>query len=440
MTSHQVQMLLVGLAVIFLLARVLGALARRAGQPAVVGEICAGILLGPTLFGGVLSDALFPADVRPALTALADVGLVLFMFFVGLETDTGSLRGRGRAAAGGVIGSIAVPMLMGAGLGLLLLRAPIAGDVPAGPFAVFIGLVLAVTAFPVLARILEDRGLFTTAVGGIALAVAAAIDVAVWGGLAAVQAWVGGDGTVWLAGAFALYLVTLAVLVRPLLRRFLTPDGLSAPLTPTAYVVLLAGALLSAAATEAMGMHFILGAFLFGLAMPRKGAATLHADLADRLGGLTSVLLPVYFVVAGLRVDLGALGLSALGFLLLILSFSVLGKVGGTYLGLRTQGMPARPSMALTALLSTRGLTDLVVLGVGLQIGLLGGELYSLLVVVVLITTLSIGPLLTLIYRKPVEIPAGARASDSEGTVPEARTGRSPSAAADQAAVQRPTK
>ncbi|TDE32600.1 cation:proton antiporter [Actinomadura sp. 6K520] len=422
MTSHQVQLLFADLALILVLARGLGALATRVGQPAVVGEIVAGILLGPTLLSDGISEALFPAEVQSVLAGIADLGLAVFMFAVGLEVDTGALRGRGRPAVGAIVGATLVPFGLGLGLGFHLLRAhPVEGS-PAAAFVVFIGLAVSVTAFPVLARILEDRGLFATPLGGLALAVAAIVDVAAWVALAAVQAMVGGEAALWRAGLFVCYAALLFLVVRPLLRGFLSAGGAGGPLTPWTFAVLLSGTLLSAVATQAMGMHLIMGAFLFGLIMPRGGGGpALRAELEDRLGQLTAVLLPVYFVVAGLRIDLASLDVSDLWLLCLIMAVAVAGKVGGTYLGLRTQGMPARPSAAIAALMNTRGLTGPVVLGVGLQFGLLDDPLYSLMVVMTLLTTLMTGPLLSLTLRGHADEPAaagGAREPTGRTAVP----------------------
>ncbi|GAA4520987.1 hypothetical protein GCM10023191_098710 [Actinoallomurus oryzae] len=415
MTSHQVQLFLLDVTLIVVLARGLGVLAGRVGQPPVVGEIIAGILLGPTLMDGRLSDALFPAEVRSSLTGVADIGLALFMFAVGLEADAGALRGRGRLAVGAVVGANAVPFALGVGLGFYLLRThPVRGASPTA-FVVFVALTVSVTAFPVLARIIESRGLFATTLGGLALATAAMVDVVAWAELAVVQALIGGGAALWRTALFVLYGAGLFLIVRPLLHRLMRAEWSRRVPTAGTFPVVMAGALLSGAATEAMGMHFILGSFLFGMAMPRTGSAASHADLSDGVGRLTSVLLPVYFVVAGLQIDLTSLSISSVWQFGAILLVAVAGKVGGTYLGLRTQGMPSRPSMAIAALMNTRGLTGPIVVGVGLEMGLFDGELYSLMVVMMLITTLMTDPLLSLTFRGSVEVPGSVR-GDGEST------------------------
>ncbi|MEV5976631.1 cation:proton antiporter [Streptomyces sp. NPDC052114] len=416
MTSHQVQLLLADVALILFLARALGALAAKLRQPPVVGEILAGILLGPTLFDGVMAETLFPPDVRPLLTALANIGVALFMFAVGLEIDHGTLRGRGRMTAGAAIGSTLVPFGVGLALAYYLMRVHDT-DKPVA-FTVFIALAVSVTAFPVLARILDDRGLSRTALGAISLATAAVVDIVAWAALAAVQASVGGQGGQhWRVALILPFIALMLTVVRPLLRRFMVPGGKAAALTPGWFSVVLVGALVSGAATEAMGMHYIFGSFLFGLVMPREGAPELRDAINGRVHHITVLLLPIYFVVAGLKVDLSGIGASELAQFAAIMVVAVAGKFGGTYLGARARGLPARPSVALAALMNTRGLTELVILGVGLEAGLLNESLYGLMVTMALVTTAMTGPLLTLVYRKKVEVPGERAGGDAQAAV-----------------------
>ncbi|PVE10270.1 cation:proton antiporter [Streptomyces scopuliridis] len=412
MSSHQVQLLFIDLGLILFLARGLGHLAARVNQPAVVGEIVAGVVLGPTLFNGAISDLLFPDDIRPLLTGMADVGVALFMFAVGLELDGSTLRGRSRVTGGAILGSTVAPFLLGIGLAFYLLRTHESRDTAA--FVVFIGLSVSVTAFPVLARILTERGISKTAVGGIALATAASVDVVAWTALAAVQATAGGGGEHWRVVLAVPYILVMMYVVRPLLRAVFVKDGKAVAFAPWHLALVLIGVLLSAAATEAMGMHFIFGAFLFGTIMPREKTLALRTEIHDRTGQVTSLLLPVYFVVAGLKVDLGSMGSSDFVELGVILLVAIVGKFGGTYVGARSQGLPSRPAAALGVLMNTRGLTELVILGIGLQLGLLDTGLYSLMVVMAVVTTAMTGPLLSRVYRKPVEVPRAPESAEPE--------------------------
>lgn len=395
MNTHQVVFLLFDLAVIVVLARLLGAAARRLDQPPVIGEVLAGVLLGPTLFGEAFSAALFPLDVRPFLTALANVGVAVFMFVVGLELERTLLRGRGRLAVTVAVSSIVLPFSLGVGLAFYL-AANHAAEHRLG-FLLFIGAAMSVTAFPILARILKDRGMLGTTLGGLALTCAAIDDVLAWCLLAVVVLVTGnGGGDQWLIVLGVLYVALMLWVVRPLLKRFLKAGTVIGPGT---LGTLLAGVLLSAAATEWIGLHFIFGAFLFGVVVPREGLDVLRHAIVDRVGEFNSaLLLPVFFIVAGLKVDLSSLGPAGLVELALVLLVAVAGKFGGAFTGARLHGLPARESAALATLMNTRGLTELIILTVGLELGVLDRPLYSIMVVMAVITTAMAGPLLRVIY------------------------------------------
>jgi Kef-type K+ transport system membrane component KefB len=400
MTTHQTTSLLAGLAVLVLLARLLGALARRLGQPAVIGEVLAGIALGPTLFHGAVSDALFPGSTRPLLSALAAVGVAVFMFIVGLEWDTGLIRGSGGIAPAVSVSSIVLPFGLGAALALVLMDRHGTDDRTA--FMLFIGIAMSITAFPVLARILTDRGMTRTPLGVVALACASIDDVLAWSLLAGVVALSGAAGPdQWRILLAVPYLLGMLFVVRPLLRRWADRQA-SLRLTPAVFAGLLVALLLSAAATEWVGLHYIFGAFLLGAVLPRSGTGPLRREVHDRLGHMSStLLLPVFFLVAGLQVDLSGLDAGGLGDLALILLVAVGGKFLGAFAAARANRMPVRQSAALATLMNTRGLTELIVLNVGLQLGFLRQGLYSLMVVMAVVTTAMAGPLLTWLLGRP---------------------------------------
>lgn len=413
MTTQQISALLLALAIISLFSFGAGALARRLGQPPVIGEVLLGVLVGPTLLHGVISNTLFPTDIRPFLTALANVGVALFMFTVGADLDAGVLRGRKVVAGTVASGSIVLPFGLGCALALYLYADHQTGNKTG--FVLFMGAAMSVTAFPVLARILTDRGMSRTWLGNVALACAAIDDVLAWTLLAVVVAICGAStGSPWLLLLFIPYLVVMVTLVRPALRRLMA-KGRVLGSSPSALVITLAGLLLSAAFTEWIGLHFIFGAFLFGAVMPRgasqklrtgidEGATESIADKISHLNGL--LLLPIFFIVAGLKVDLSGMSGNDLLALVLILAAAVGGKFLGAFITARLSGMARRPATALSLLLNTRGLTELIILTVGLQLGILDGQLYSSMVVMALVTTAMAGPLLQLLY--PMRAPGTA--------------------------------
>ncbi|GGN45549.1 cation:proton antiporter domain-containing protein [Streptomyces fuscichromogenes] len=400
MTTDQTSSLLFGLAVIVLLARALGALARRIHQPAVIGEVLAGIALGPTFLHGAVSDTLFPDSIRPLLSALAAVGVAVFMFLVGVEWDAAMIRDSGSLAAIVSLGSVLLPFGLGILLAVYLMDDYGSGDHTS--FMLFMGIAMSITAFPVLARILTDRRMTRSPLGVIALACAAVDDVLAWSLLAAVVAVSGSAGSdQWRILLAVPYLLGMFFVVHPLLARLVARRP-SARMTPTVFAGVVVGLLLSASATEWLGLHYIFGAFLFGMILPRSGTEQVRADVQERLGHLSgTLLLPVFFLVAGLSVDLSGLDVGGLGALGLILLVAIGGKFTGAFLAARFNGMPLRQSAALATLMNTRGLTELIVLNVGLQLGFLGPDLYSLMVVMAVVTTAMAGPLLSWIIGRP---------------------------------------
>jgi Kef-type K+ transport system membrane component KefB len=391
------------LVVIVAATRLVGALAARLRQPRVVGEIAAGLLLGPSLLGRLapgLSAWLFPPATFPVLLAVSHLGLLFFMFLVGLHLDLGMLRASGRTALVASPVSIVVPLALGIVVGGVI-QPRFAPAVSPLPFALFMGVALSVTAFPVLARILEERGLARTRIGAVAIACAAVDDVTAWCLLAGVTAYVRAAAG---SSSFARTLLLLAVfaaavllVLPPVLKRLLTRSP--AAFLPLAVVCLLA----CAAATEAIGVHALFGAFLAGIAMPRRD--DLRHALEVSLAAVTSVvLLPLFFASTGLRLDVGWLqGSAAWSAFGLILLAAVGGKLGGSMVAARATGMGWRDAAGLGILLNTRGLVELVILGAGLELGVLPPPVYSMMVLMALATTAMATPALQALGLAPSE-------------------------------------
>jgi Kef-type K+ transport system membrane component KefB len=389
--------LLLQLAAVLVATRAGGALARRLGQPSVVGEIAAGLCLGPSLFGRVapgLSAALFPPASIPVLQGLSQLGLLLFMFRVGSEVDLARLRSLGRVAAVTSLVSIVVPLLLGTAAGAVAAPGLDPGHATFTT-AVFVGVALSVTAFPVLARILSERGLSRTAVGTMALACAAVDDVSAWVLLAALSTWArsaaGAATLFYTASLVASHAAVLLLVVRPALARLHRRWGDAHPGWQPLSLVLL---LLSAAATEWVGVHALFGAFLSGVVMPRGEA--LRRTTTQPLEVVTDLLLlPLFFAITGLRTDLGRLQAPGAWLLaVLVIATAVVGKLAASSLAARALGTPWRDAIELGILLNTRGLVELVILGAGLEMGVVGPSLYSVLVLMALLTTVMTSPLL----------------------------------------------
>ncbi|GAC68654.1 cation:proton antiporter [Gordonia soli] len=412
MEKHTVAFLLLDVAVIIAAARIGGRIARAFRQPPVIGEMAIGIALGPSLFGllpGAPDEWLFPTDVRPLLGALAQIGLVLFMFIVGLELDLRITRGRERAAGSISIASIVLPFVLGAGLGVLIYPSH---DVVGGEqisklgLSLFLGIAMSITAFPILARILTDRGMQRTVPGVFSLAAAAIDDIVAWTLLALVIAIITGGSPLAIARIVGLTLVYAAVMflvVRPLLRKLVAWRDAAGRLTPDILAVILVGLFLSSAATDVIGIHQIFGAFVFGAVMPRVGAGALTRDIFERLEQVSVLLLlPMFFVVTGLTVDIAGIGGTGWWQLILVLIVAMSGKFVGAYFGARVSGIPQRQSAAISVLMNTRGLTELVILTAGRELGVLSDDLFAMMVIMALVTTIMAEPLLRLIYPQSV--------------------------------------
>jgi Kef-type K+ transport system membrane component KefB len=397
--------LLLQLITIVLTARALGALFQRLGQPPVIGEIVAGILLGPSLLGAVSPNIfafLFPPASVGLLKLFAEIGVLLFLFAVGLELDVERLRHQAQTAVVVSHASIVVPYFLGVGLALYLY----ADFAPPGteflPFALFMGIALSITAFPVLVRILKERGLAGTRLGQVAVTAAAVDDVTAWSLLAMVVAISASRG-VWAATAtIALTLVFIAVMlfvVGPLFRRALGAHAEREEPGKTVIAAVLVVLLASALTTELIGIHALFGAFLAGVVMPRQRG--FRSYLTERLEEFSSVfLLPLFFAFTGLRTKIGLLN-DARSWLIcgLIILVATAGKLGGSMLAARMTGTPWTDAFVLGALMNSRGLMELIALNVGYELGILTPRIFAMMVLMALVTTFATGPLLSLAGR-----------------------------------------
>lgn len=374
-----------------------GALGRQLGQPLVVSEIAAGVILGPSILGAALPSShawLFAASSLPTLETVSNLGVLLFAFLVGLEVDAAMLRGRVRVPVAIGLGSFLVPTIGGVTVGWLAHDAHAAGTPPA-LFATFVGVAIGVSAFPVLARFLVEHRLLGTELGAIAMASAATADFLAWCALSVLVAlvrvteWPTALATLLTACALGVALV----LVRPLLLRLDRASDTAHDSTVVGAVVLVFAGV---AAAEALGLHGLLVAFVAGALVPRSRVAD---GLIDRLESLVVlVLLPLFFASSGLRTDLSALGAS-LPLLAVLGLVAVVTKVGGTLVAARVSGVCSRDAVRLGVLLNARGLFGLIVVNVGLSVGILSPSVFTLLVALAWLTTAITSPLLHLVTR-----------------------------------------
>jgi Kef-type K+ transport system membrane component KefB len=410
--------LLLALAAVVVIGRLLGFALRAIGQPPVIGEVVAGILLGPSLLGRVapeLASYILPASVAPFLNIVAQLGVVAYMFLVGLELNVDVVRERAHATVATSHASIVLPFVLGSVLALLLYPRLATSDVSFTSFALFMGVAMSVTAFPVLARILKDRRMTKTELGAVALACAAADDVTAWCLLAFVvgvtQAEI--ESAAWVAVLTLAFIAALFFVARPIVARLVARSRDAEP-TLDVLAVALVGLLASALITEHIGVHAIFGAFLFGAIIPHD--SRVARTLIDKLEVFVTVLLlPAFFALTGMRTEIGLLSGVAEWLLCgLIIVVATAGKFGGTLAAARLTGMKWRDAASLGILMNTRGLMELVVLNVGLDLGVISPRLFTMMVIMALVTTLTTTPVLELIGLGSVAQlargPIGARA------------------------------
>ena len=410
--------LLLALAAVVALGRLLGRVFRLMGQPPVIGEVVAGILLGPSLLGRLSPAAaayILPADVAPYLGVLAQLGVIVYMFVVGLEFDIDHLRGQVHTSVATSHASIVVPFTLGSALALYLYPRFSTSDVPFTHFALFLGVAMSITAFPVLARILADRRITRTRLGTLALTCAAVGDITAWCLLAFVVGFVRDTGNhaamaaVWTVG----FIAVMFVVVRPMLERLSerARRDASAPV-----VITLVGMLAAALVTDAIGVHAIFGPFLLG-AVIRHDSELAHALKAAVGDFVIVMLLPAFFAFAGMRTEIGLLsgGYEWLvcGVIVLV---AIAGKFGGTVFAAKGTGLDWQHAAGLGVLMNTRGLMELIVLNVGLDLGVISPTLFTMLVLMALVTTVMTTPLLHVVFPEAVRPRAESRAGAVAGT------------------------
>lgn len=382
------------LAILLLVCALMRALMRRLGQAPVVGEMIAGVLLGPSLFGLIapsLAQSVFPHDSRPILYAVASLGLTLYMFVVGLEFRSDLFRKHLRTAAAISSAGILAPFFLGGTLAVWLChRGGFFTSAVSIPMAcLFMGAALSITAFPMLARIIIEHGLSGTTIGTIALAAGSFDDAAAWILLATVLGCISGNPLLVVAalGGGILYTVTCLVVLKPLIERLHRAWGSDAEVLSFIMLLLTIGAWF----TDTIGLYSVFGAFIFGLAIPRGGLAE---KTAASVGPVTSaILLPVFFIYSGLNTRIGLLNAGSLWVIcILLILAAILGKLVACYGAARLSGIKHGDSLTIASLMNARGLMELILLNIGLQAGLITQTLFTMLVLMAVITTLMAAP------------------------------------------------
>lgn len=404
--SHHMQqplaLLLVQIVLILAVSRLFGTLARKINQPAVVGEIIAGVVLGPSLFGLLWPESmatLFPKTSLNNLQFLSQIGLAFFMFIVGMELDIQKIRNKAHDAVMISHASIVVPFFLGVGLAYFIFQQHAPANVNFLPFALFMGIAMSITAFPVLARIVQERKLTGTPLGTLAITCAAADDVTAWCILACVVA-------IAQAGSIAGALITIALavvfvfgmlyIIKPWLKKRMVKqpeeggEKMSQRNVALAFFTLLIGGYVA----EVIGIHMLFGAFLAGVIMPEE--MNIKQMLADKLEDVSIlILLPIFFAFTGLRTQIGLLNEGHLwGVFAMIMVVAVGGKFGGSALAAKLVGQSWPEALSIGALMNTRGLMELVVLNIGYDMGILTPQIFAMMVLMALATTFMTGPIL----------------------------------------------
>lgn len=410
--SNVLFLTLCSLSMVIVVSRLMGDLFKWIGQPRVMGEVVGGILLGPSLLSNVAPEfmaAVLPSQSLPFLSIIAQIGILLYMFVIGLELDLGVLKRSGHTALAISHASIVLPCLLGIGFAFFIYGKHAPLGVSFTSFSLFMGVSMSITAFPVLARILSDQGLQRTPLGILALTCAAVDDVTAWCLLALVvgilQSSV--NGALVTIGLTFLYVLVMIYAVKPIFAR-LVPwlERSSETISESSMALILLCLLISALATEFIGVHALFGAFLLGAIIPPH--SRIAEDLTTRLQDLVRVLfLPAFFAFTGMRTEIGLLsGTEDWAICAVAICVATLGKFGGAFLAAKVSGVATRESAAIGFLMNTRGLVQLIVLNVGLDLGVLTPRLFTILVIMALVTTLATGPALKWIKADPNRVTA----------------------------------
>ncbi len=404
------------LTIILGVCRVVGMLARYLGQPQVVAEMIAGVLMGPSLFGLLFPDLqawLFPAESKTAIYVVSQVGLVLYMFLIGLEFDVSLIANRVRSAASVSLAGIIVPFTLGGILAWFLSGSDtfFTPDVSTWEIMFFVGASMSITAFPMLARIIYERGLTGTSLGTLALAAGSIDDGAAWCILAIVLASFSGEPmiAVLAIGGGVLYAVFLLTLGRPMLKQLGTWAEREGKVSHSLLTLTLMLVMLGAWFTDAIGIYAVFGAFIMGIAMPRGLFAKRVQEMLEPL--TTTFLLPLFFIYSGLNTRIGLVDSPWLwGVTLLVLLAATLGKGVACWLAARWHGENNRDAMGIGVLMNARGLMELIILNIGLEHGLIQPVFFTIMVIMAIVTTLMASPLFELVRpSRPVKVtmPAG---------------------------------
>ena len=404
-TMQPLPVLLLQVIVIIVFVRLFGFVLKKAGQPAVIGEIIAGIVLGPSVLGIILpgiSAFIFPVNSLGNLQFLSQVGLILFMFIIGLELDLNLIR---KQATGAIIishASIIIPYALGMTLALFMYRSFAPPGISFLSFALFMGIAMSITAFPVLARIIQERKLTKTKLGVMALTCAAADDITAWCILAALIGIVNAGtplSALYTICLLILYVLVMMLIARPLLKNILLRYNKNKVAGKSMIAIVFMVMLLSAYITEVIGIHALFGAFLAGVIMPNE--FDFRRTLIHKIEDISMVLLlPLFFVFTGLRTQLSLLNESSLWITFIwIVVAAVAGKFGGSAIAAKVVGQSWKESLSIGALMNTRGLMELVVLNIGYDLGILSPQVFAMMVLMALVTTLLTNPTLNLINR-----------------------------------------